>query len=102
MRGPRAPRRAPVRYAYSKSREAWACVDLETRTGISSTLPINYMYILCFVIMVPLLPPINNCVYNLFRSRPVISSVHNDVEDSWGWRLHATSAQLAARQATHE
>jgi hypothetical protein len=33
---------------------------------------------LCYV-MVPLLPPVN-CV-----------------EDSWGWWLHATSAQLAAR-----
>jgi hypothetical protein len=37
-----------------------------------------FIVMLCYV-MVPLLPPIN-CV-----------------EDSWGWRLYAASAQLAAR-----
>jgi hypothetical protein len=35
--------------------------------------------VLCYYVMVPLLPPVN-CV-----------------GDSWGWRLHATSAQWAAR-----
>jgi hypothetical protein len=38
----------------------------------------SHNHMLCYV-MVPLLPPVN-CV-----------------EHSWGWRLHATSAQLAAR-----
>jgi hypothetical protein len=37
------------------------------------------VHVLLCNVMVPLLPPVN-CV-----------------EDSWGWRLHATSAQLAAR-----